>query len=315
MQAYILRRIGLALPTLLGVTIVVFALVRFLPGDAVQQIMGEYPGYASDEQALRHQLGLDHSIPSQYVHWVGGLVRLDFGASLQSKRNVATELKNRIPVTAELGAIAILLSLVIAIPVGVISAIRQDSAPDYIVRSISIAMIAIPSFWLATLAITLPSIWWHWTPSPTYTRLTDDPLGNLAHMILPAIILAVALSGSVMRMTRATMLEALRQDYVRTAWAKGLGARVVIVRHVLRNALIPVITLIGLQVPVIVGGTVILENIFTIPGMGRYLLEAISRRDYPVIQGINLVIAVTIILTNIVVDLCYSLLDPRIRYR
>jgi peptide/nickel transport system permease protein len=180
---------------------------------------------------------------------------------------------------------------------------------------VSIAMLALPSFWLATLVITLPSIWWQWTPSPTYTRLLDDPVKNIRHLIPPAIILAIALSGSIMRMTRATVLETLRQDYIRTAWAKGLASRVVIIRHVLRNALIPVITLIGLQIPVIVGGTVILENIFTIPGMGRYLLEAISHRDYPIIQGVNIVIAATIILTNIIVDLCYSLLDPRIRYR
>lgn len=315
MRAYALRRLLMTVPTLLGVTIVLFALVRFLPGDAVQQILGEYPGYASDEDALRKELGLDKPILQQYATWIGHVVRLDLGTSLQTKRPVLDELSARVPVTFELGIMAMFLGLCISIPIGVLSALKQDSLPDYVARTLSVGMLAIPGFWLATLAITLPSIWWKWTPSPTYTRFTEDPVANISQLLLPASILAIALSGTLMRVTRTEMINVMRQDYVRTAWAKGLSSRVVILRHSLRNAFIPVITVIGLQVPVVIGGSVILENIFTVPGMGRYLLEAISRRDYPVIQGVNLLLATTVILVNIAVDLSYGVLDPRIRYR
>lgn len=315
MRAYALRRLLMTVPTLLGVTIVLFALVRFLPGDAVQQILGEYPGYASDEDALRKELGLDKPILQQYATWIGHVVRLDLGTSLQTKRPVLDELGARVPVTFELGIMAMFLGLCISIPIGVLSALKQDSLPDYVARTLSVGMLAIPGFWLATLAITLPSIWWKWTPSPTYTRFTEDPVANISQLLLPASILAIALSGTLMRVTRTEMINVMRQDYVRTAWAKGLSSRVVILRHSLRNAFIPVITVIGLQVPVVIGGSVILENIFTVPGMGRYLLEAISRRDYPVIQGVNLLLATTVILVNIAVDLSYGVLDPRIRYR
>lgn len=314
MRAYALRRVLMVVPTLIGVTIILFALVRLLPGDAVQQILGEYPGYASDEDALRKELGLDKPVPQQYVSWLGNVVQMDLGTSLQTKRPVMDELRARAPVTFELGGLAILLGLIISIPVGVLSALRQDTMADYVARTLSVGMLAIPGFWLATLAITLPSIWWKWTPSPTYTRFTEDPIANLGHMILPAAILAFALSGTLMRVTRTEMINVMRQDYVRTARAKGLASYIVIIRHALRNAFIPIITVIGLQIPVVIGGSVILENIFTIPGTGRYLLEAISRRDYPVIQGIDLLLALVVIITNITIDLSYGLLDPRIRY-
>lgn len=304
----------MVLPTLVGVTVILFMLVRLLPGDAVQQILGEYPGYASDESALRKQLGLDKPVMQQYGIWVAHVARLDLGSSLQTKRPVMDELRARAPVTFELGILAILIGLCISIPVGVLSALRQDTVPDYVARTLSVGMLAIPGFWLATLAITLPSIWWQWTPSPTYARFTDDPVANISQMILPAAILAFALSGTLMRVTRTEMINVMRQDYVRTARAKGLSSYVVIVRHSLRNAFVPIITVIGLQIPVVIGGSVILENIFTIPGTGRYLLEAISRRDYPVIQGVNLLFALVVIITNIVVDLTYGLFDPRIRY-
>ena len=314
MGAYALRRLLMVVPTLFGVTIVLFSLVRLLPGDAVSQILGEYPGYASDESALRKELGLDKPLLQQYVVWVGDVAHLDMGSSLQTKRPVLDELRARAPVTFELGLLAILIGICISIPIGVLSALKQDSMPDYIARTLSVGMLAIPGFWLGTLVITLPAIWWKWTPSPTYTRFTEDPLTNIQNMLVPATILAIALSGTLMRVTRTEMINVMRQDYVRTARAKGLGSRVVIIRHSLRNAFIPVITVVGLQVPVVIVGSVILENIFTIPGTGRYLLEAISRRDYPVIQGINLLLATTVILVNIVVDLSYGLFDPRIRY-
>jgi peptide/nickel transport system permease protein len=228
---------------------------------------------------------------------------------------VAEELLGRMPVTAELGVLAMLFGLAIAIPVGVIAAVRQDTWSDYIGRSLAIGMLAIPSFWLGTLVITLPSVWWGWTPPLRYTRLLDDPMRNLGHVIIPAIILGLALSGSLMRLTRAQMLEVLRQDFVRTASAKGLAERAVVMRHALKNAFIPVLTLLGLQVSILVGGTVVLESVFVLPGMGRYLLEAVQYRDYPVIQGLNLIFATVIILANLLVDLLYGWLDPRVRYQ
>jgi peptide/nickel transport system permease protein len=209
---------------------------------------------------------------------------------------------------------AMVFGLLIAIPIGVIAAVRQDSWSDYLGRSTAIGFLAIPSFWLGTLVITLPSVWWGWTPPLRYTRLLDDPARNLVHVVLPAIILGLALSGSLMRLTRAQMLEVLRQDFVRTATAKGLADRAVIVHHALKNAFIPILTLLGLQVSILVGGTVVLESIFVLPGMGRYLLEAVQARDYPVIQGLNLLFATVIVVSNLGVDMLYGWLDPRVRY-
>ncbi len=304
----------LVVPTLLGVSMIVFALVRLLPGDAVTMLMQEY-AYAKDVDEMRHKLGLDRPIAVQYVEWLGGVARGDLGTSLRSKTPVGDELLKRIPVTAELGVLGLIVGLLISVPIGVISAVRQDKAIDYIARSTAIAFLAIPGFWLGTLVVTLPSVWWRWTPPLRYTGLAEDPLKNLAQMILPAIILGIGLSGGVMRLTRAQMLEVLRQDYVLTAAAKGLAEWATVWRHALKNAFIPVLTLLGLQVAILVSGTVVLESIFVLPGMGRYLLEAVQYRDYPVIQGLNLLFAAVIIFANLLVDLCYGWLDPRVRYR
>jgi peptide/nickel transport system permease protein len=314
MHLYLARRLLLVVPTLIGVTIVVFALVRMLPGDAVTMLLQDY-AYAKDADEMRARLGLDRPIHVQYLDWLGGVARGDFGTSLRSKSSVADEIVNRFPVTAELGLLAMLFGLLVAIPIGVLSAVRQDTGVDYVARSSAIAMLAIPGFWLGTLVITLPSVWWGWTPPLRYTRLMDDPARNLSHVIIPAIILGLALSGAVMRLTRAQMLEVLRQDFVRTAAAKGLADWAVVFRHALKNAFIPVLTLLGLQVAVLVSGSVVLESIFVLPGLGRYLLEAVQYRDYPVIQALNLVFATTIVLANLVVDLLYGWLDPRVRYR
>jgi peptide/nickel transport system permease protein len=276
--------------------------------------MQEY-AYARDADDMRHKLGLDRPIPVQYVEWAGGVVRGDLGASLRSKTAVTDELLKRMPVTAELGVLGLLVGLLIAIPVGIVSALRQDRLIDYAARSTAIAFLAIPGFWLGTLVVTLPSVWWSWTPPLRYTTLLDDPARNLGQMVLPALILGIGVSGGVMRLTRAQMLEVLRQDYVLTAAAKGLGEWATVYRHALKNAFIPVLTLLGLQVSILVSGTVVLESIFVLPGMGRYLLEAVQYRDYPVIQGLNLLFAVLIVLTNLVVDVCYGWLDPRVRYR
>ena len=314
MHVYLARRLLLVIPTLFGVSIIVFLLVRMLPGDAVTMLLQDY-NYGKDADELRARLGLDRPIYVQYVDWLGGVVRGDLGTSLRNKTPVTEELLGRMPVTAELGLLAMIAGLLIAIPVGVISAVRQDTWTDYVGRSTAIGMLAIPSFWLGTLVITLPSIWWGWTPPLRYTRLLDDPMKNLGHVIIPAIILGLALSGTLMRLTRAQMLEVLRQDFVRTATAKGLSERAVVMRHAFKNAFIPVLTLLGLQVSILVGGAVVLESVFVLPGMGRYLLEAVQYRDYPVIQGLNLIFATLIVLANLVVDLLYGWLDPRVRYQ
>jgi peptide/nickel transport system permease protein len=313
MHVYLARRLLLVIPTLLGVSIIVFLLVRLLPGDAVTMLLQDY-AYAKDADEMRARLGLDRPVYVQYFEWIGGVVRGDLGTSLRSKSPVSEELVNRLPVTAELGAFAMLVGLTVAIPVGVIAAVRQDTWADYLGRSTAIGLLAIPSFWLGTLVITLPSVWWGWTPPLRYTRLLDDPIRNLSHVVIPAVILGLALSGSLMRLTRAQMLEVLRQDYVRTASAKGLAESAVVMRHALKNAFIPVLTLLGLQVSVLVGGTVVLESVFVLPGMGRYLLEAVQYRDYPVIQALNLIFATVIVLANLGVDLLYGWLDPRVRY-
>lgn len=313
MSRYIIRRLLLMAVTLLGVSVFVFGLIRLLPGDAVTMLLQDY-AYAENLDALRAKLGLDKPVYVQYWEWLGRLLRGDLGASLRSRQPIMDELARRLPITAELGLLAMLIGLGISIPVGVLSAVKQDAVTDYLARGLAVGALAIPGFWLGTLVITFPSIWFRWTPPLQYTPLHVDPVKNLSHVAIPAAILGIGLSGTLMRLTRATMLEVLRQDYIRTAWAKGLSGRVVIFRHALKNALIPVVTVLGLQVSVLVGGSVVMEQIFVIPGMGRYLLEAIQYRDYPVVQALNLVFAAVILAANLLVDIVYAYLDPRIQY-
>ena len=314
MSRYLIRRLVLLVPTLLGVSVVVFVLVRLLPGDAVALQLQDARASAADEAALRSQLGIDRPIYLQYVDWLGTLLRGDLGHSFRSHQPVVQELANRLPVTAELGLLALVIAAVVATTVGVISAVRQDTWADYAARSAAIGLLAVPGFWLGTLVVTLPSVWWHWTPPLRYVRLTEDPVRNLGIVVIPAVILGLGLSGGLMRLVRTQMLEVLRQDFIRTAAAKGLAERSVIVRHALKNAFIPALTVLGLQVAVLVSGTVVLESIFVLPGMGRYLLESVQARDYPAIQGLNLIFATVIVLTNLLVDLVYGWLDPRVRY-
>jgi peptide/nickel transport system permease protein len=313
-RGYVLRRVSLTIPVLLGVSLVVSALVRLLPGDAVTMMLQDYASYAQDADDLRAKLGLNQPFYVQYTTWLAAIARGDLGTSLRNQTPIAQDLASRLPVTFELGTLALAIALVIAIPLGVYSAVHQDTPSDYLARSLAIAMLAIPGFWLGTLAITLPSIWFQWTPPLRYVHLLDDPAQNLGQMLVPAAILGVGLSGSLMRLTRAQMLEVLRQEYVRTARAKGLGFRAVVLGHALRNAIIPVVTLLGLQTTVLVSGTVVLESIFVIPGMGRYLLEALTYRDYPAVQAVVLLFATLAIAVNLGVDLLYAWLDPRIRY-
>jgi peptide/nickel transport system permease protein len=311
---YLIRRLILLVPTLLGVTIVVFALVRLLPGDAVTLQLQDARASAADEAALRSQLGLDRPVYVQYVDWLGTLLRGDLGHSFRSHQPVVQELANRLPVTAELGLLALVIAAAVATTVGVISAVKQDTWADYAARSAAIGLLAVPGFWLGTLVVTLPSVWWHWTPPLRYVRLTEDPIRNASIVVIPAVILGLGLSGGLMRLVRTQMLEVLRQDFIRTAAAKGLAEHSVVMRHALKNAFIPALTVLGLQVAVLVSGTVVLESIFVLPGMGRYLLESVQARDYPAIQGLNLIFATVIVLTNLVVDLLYGWLDPRVRY-
>ena len=316
MQRYILRRLLLMIPTLLGVTFVVFIMVRAVPGDVIDQILGDFgAGDEATKQALREQYQLDGNIAEQYVRWLGDIVRFDFGKSILSDRSVMSELKNYLPITLELSLLAIFFSLLIAIPVGIVSAIRQDTIIDYVCRSFAISLLALPGFWVGLMLITFSGRYFTWAvPPKSYIAFTDDPIGNLKMLWVPALILGAGLSGGVMRFTRSTMLEVLRQDYVRTAWSKGLRERVIITRHVMRNALIPVVTVVGLQLPILVGGTVIIEQVYSIPGMGRFYVTAVSQQDYPVIQAINVLVALVVVFANLGVDLVYSVLDPRIRY-
>ena len=314
MSSYLIRRLLLLVPTLLGVSIVVFALVRLLPGDAVALQLQDARASAADEAALRSQLGLDRPVYVQYVDWLTTLARGDLGHSFRSHQPVLQELANRLPVTAELGLLALLIAAAVATTIGVISAVKQDTWADYTARSAAIGLLAVPGFWLGTLVVTLPSVWWHWTPPLRYVRLTEDPLKNLTIVIIPAVILGLGLSGGLMRLVRTQMLEVLRQDFIRTAAAKGLAEHSVVMRHALKNAFIPALTVLGLQVALLVSGTVVLESIFVLPGMGRYLLESVQARDYPAIQALNLIFATVIVITNLVVDLLYGWLDPRVRY-
>jgi len=312
MRLYILRRLLVAIPSLLIASLIVFTLPRLIPGDVVQ-LMLEEKAYGKDLEDLRAKLGLNRPIYVQYFDWVGSLARGQFGESLWTRQPVLSELARRLPVSATLGAMATIVAILIGVPIGVVAATRQDGVLDFFARSAAILGLSIPGFVLAILVTLLPAIWWGWTP-PGFVEFAKDPARHLAQFILPALILGVASAAGIMRLTRGMLLEVLRQDYVRTAWAKGLRERVVVLKHALKNALIPVVTVLGLQVAGIAGGAVIIEWIFGIPGMGQFLVDAIVQRDYPVIQGINLVIVTIIVLMNLTVDLVYAVLDPRIRY-
>ena len=322
MQAYIIRRLLLMIPTLLIVTMVVFSVARFIPGDIIDQMVLEageaVASWAETQEAsedvLRHALGLDVPIHIQYGHWMSGILRGDFGRSLWTGQPIGPDIMRRIPVSLELSFIGMVIGLLIALPIGIYSAIRQDTRGDYLGRSFAIACITIPGFWLGTLVMVFPSVWWNWTPPVQFIPLTKDPIGNLGQFIIPAAIMGMFFSGTTMRMTRTMMLEVLRQDYIRTAWSKGLTERVVIMRHALKNALIPVATLIGSRVPMLISGSVVMERIFCLPGIGQMVFTAITERDYPVISGINLVISVVVLVAILATDLCYGFLDPRVRY-
>ena len=317
MRAYIIRRLLLIIPTLFILSILVFLSVRFIPGDVIDAMVGDMQYLAGDidREALERRLGLDVPVWVQYGRWMGGiLLHGTLGNSLLGHWSVEEKIIGRLPVTLELGLMAILIGLVIALPVGIYSAIRQDTVADFLGRSLAVIGLATPNFWLGIMVMIYPALWWGWAPPLELVSLTEDPLGNLAVFLIPSLILGTASAAATMRMMRTMMLEVLRQDYIRTAWSKGLRERVVIIRHTLKNALIPVVTLIGLQLPILVGGAVIMENIFNLPGIGRLLVNALNNRDYPVVSGVNLFFATGVVLLNLFIDLIYPYLDPRVRY-
>jgi peptide/nickel transport system permease protein len=318
MRAYTLRRLLALLPTLFIASLIVFITVRMIPGDVIDLMLSQNDISADklSRDQLTEALGLDRPMLEQYLLWVSAMLfRGDLGTSLWQGTPVTEMLLARLPVTFELGLLALLVALALALPIGIYSAIRQDSTGDFFARSFAILLLAVPSFWLGTMVMVFPSIWWGWSPPIQFVPFSKDPWGNLGQMIIPSIILGCALSAITMRLTRTMMLEVLRQDFIRTAWAKGLGEKLVVARHALRNALIPVVTLIGLQAPLLIGGAVIMEQIFVIPGMGLLLLDAVSQRDYPIITGVFLIVGVAVMFINLIVDLSYGLLDPKVRYR
>ena len=314
MKRYVIRRVVLAVPTLLLVSVIVFAMMRFMPGDVVIRMV-EGHAYAPTVEALRKELGLDRPAYIQYLEWIGGIVlRGDFGNSYWTRQPIWDEFASRFPVTLELAALTILVSVVIGILVGVVSAVRQDSVSDYVGRVLAILALSVPYFGLAVLVVVLPAIYFKWTPLWTYVTFTTDPLTNLKIMIVPALVFGVTRAGPIMRIMRSALLDVLRQDYIRTAWSKGLSERAIVLQHALKNAMIPVISLIGLQMPLYIGGSVIIEAIFRLPGVGLFFFEALTRLDYPVVQSVNLIIAVMVVGLNLVIDLSYAFFDPRIRY-
>ena len=320
MRTYVIRRLLLFIPTLLILSMLVFFTVRLLPGDLVDILTAETQfGVSSEEEKerLRAMMGLDVPAHIAYVRWISGiLLHGTLGQSLQrGNAPVEGKILARVPVTLELGAAALIIGLVIALPVGIYSAVRQDSAGDYAGRSVAIFGLATPNFWLGLMVLIFPGNWWGWAPPLRLYPFSEDPLAHVGMFLIPGLILGTYLSAATMRMTRTMMLEVLRQDYVRTAWAKGLRERVVVVRHAMKNAIIPVITLIGLQLPILVGGSVIIETLFNLPGLGSLLIQSLANRDYPMVSGINLFFATFILFNNLLIDLLYAYLDPRIRYR
>jgi peptide/nickel transport system permease protein len=314
MREYLLKRVVLMVPTLFLVTVLVFLMMRMIPGDVVIQMLEGY-AYADTVEALRRELGLDKPIHEQYLAWMGGLLQGDLGRSLWTKESILTEFARRFPVTLELALLTILISVTFGIGVGVISAVWQETGIDYAGRVVAIMALAVPYFWLAILVVVLPAIYFRWTPLWTYVSLTTDPVENLKILFFPAAVFGVSRAGPIMRIMRSSLLEVQRQDYIRTARAKGLPERGVILKHAIKNALIPVVSVIGLQIHFYLGGSVIIESIFRLPGIGHFFFEALIRRDYPVVQSINLVVATFALLLNLIVDFSYAYLDPRIRYR
>ncbi|HZY31937.1 MAG TPA: ABC transporter permease [Candidatus Methylomirabilis sp.] len=313
---HLIKRLLLVIPTLGLVSIVVFGLIRFVPGDMVDLLADQRGStFGMDSEKIRERLGLKKPVHVQYLHWIGGIVRGDLGQSMWSRRSVIEEVAHRFPVTLELAVLTVIISTVWGLLVGVISAIHQESLLDYYLRTISVVGLSVPYFWSSILVLVFASIYLDWSPDPLYVPLIEAPWTNLKQMVMPATVFAFYIGAPVARMTRSTMLEVLRADYIRTAWAKGLAPNAIIWRHALKNAFISVMTIIGLQAAWAVSGLVLIESIWGLPGIGKYVVDVVMDRDYPMLQGLVLFIAAMVIGINLVVDLSYAWLDPRIRYR
>ncbi len=315
MTGYLIRRLIAAVPTLFVVSVLVAGLIRLQPGDAIMAQLEE--GGLLDEEDLiriRAELGIDRPFPVQYWDWINGVVVGDFGNSLENNRDVLTQIGKRSRVSIQLAIMAMSIAIVIAIPLGVISSVKQDSWVDYLSRLFSIGGLSIPDYFIATILLWFLSVKVGWLPEIRYFVPWEDPAKNLQLLMFPALIVGYRLSAISARMTRSTMLEVLRQDYIRTARSKGLNERVVILRHSLRNALIPVVTIMGSQFSFLLGGVVIIEIVFSLPGVGTLLLNAVDTRDYPVVQGVVIMTSIVHIAANLFVDLSYAVIDPRIRY-
>jgi peptide/nickel transport system permease protein len=315
MWRYVARRIVQGLVVLFLVSLLVFSLVRLLPGDAILMQLDQAAALTPEDlERARQELGLDRPFVRQYVSWAAGLLTGDLGRSLVSRQPVAEELSKRLNLTVHLALLSLLVALLIALPVGILSAVRQDTAVDYLGRLFAILGLSLPDFWLATVTITFLAIWFQWMPPTGFEPIWVDPLKNLTQLAIPALIIGARLSAVSMRMTRSSLLEVLRQDYIRTAWAKGLREPPIILRHALKNALIPVVTIVGQQFSVLLGGTVIVEFIFLQPGVGSLILDAVLLRDYTLVQGTVMFFAAVMVGMNLLVDLTYAWFDPRIRY-
>lgn len=317
MQQYISRRLLLFIPTAFFATLVIFFLMRVVPGDAVITVIGGAEAASLSQEQLaeiRHNLGLDRPLYIQYLDWLGSLLRGDLGKSLWTGDAVAMEIAARYPITLELALLGSLIALAVAIPAGVVAAIKQDTVTDYILRIFCITGMAMPTFWTGILIIFFLVLFFNWMPPLGVVGVVEDPGKSLQQFIWPALALGGRMLAVLARLQRSTMLEVLREDYIRTAWAKGLRERAIIFRHALKNALLPVITITGIQLGALMGGTVIMESIFTLPGVGRLLIDSINQRDYPVVQTIVVMLAFIFASVNLIVDLAYAWLNPRIRY-
>lgn len=328
MRAYVIKRLLLVIPTLILTSMMLFMMLRLIPGDIIDLMVSSAEVWGTtrpDLPAVREALGLDQPIFVQYGRWMGlipqpdgnygGIFQGDLGDSLWGRTPVIDDIADRLPLSLELGALGIIAVLLFSLPVGIYSAIRQDSIVDYGGRGAATAFIALPSFWVAIMVVFIGSVWLRKAPPLRYVDFAEDPIESVRQLIIPALVLGMAGMGTTTRIVRSTMLEVLRQDYVRTAWAKGLGEKVVITRHALKNALIPIVTMVGGWVPPLIGGTVVIETVFGVPGMGRLLVDAITDRDYNVVSGVVFVYAIILVVVNLLVDLSYSFLDPRVRYR
>ena len=318
MRTYLAKRLLLIVPTLLGAAALVFLIMRVIPGDVTLLIFGGDQASQVDPKqlaAMRHRLGLDQPLWVQFGSWLWGVLRFDFGTSLWTGRPVIEELLVRLPLSLELAVLATIVSVLLAIPFGMLAAVRQDSWVDYVIRVVSIGGLAIPSFWVGILIILLLVIFFGWGPPLEFTPPWINPWANFQQMIWPVLTVGYRYAAVTTRMTRSTVLEVMREDYIRTAWAKGLRERAIVFRHAMKNAMLPVVTLIGTEFAFLIGGLVVTETVFTLNGVGRFVVDAVAHRDYPVVQALVFLIALSFVVVNLLIDLTYAWFDPRIRYR